>query len=226
LFPFEVRPIERFFFGRSRALRNVEAGSKARGVPGEPLDKERSRICRKACDYIRRIPKRQAVIANLSPLPRLSELREPSLTSPSPQPPVLVLDTNVVLDWLLFADASSMSLAAAIASRRVRWVVTAAMRGEFAHVLDRGLAAARNCDPAAVLAAWDAHACACDEQPGPCQSMALRCADPDDQKFLDLACAARARWLLSRDRAVLRLARRAAALGIAICVPERWSAPE
>ncbi len=40
--------------------------------------------------------------------------------------------------------------------------------------------------------------------------------------FLDLAHAAGARWLLSRDRAVLRLARRAAALGLVIAKPEDW----
>jgi predicted nucleic acid-binding protein len=55
--------------------------------------------------------------------------------------------------------------------------------------------------------------------------LALRCTDPDDQMFVDLAHAAGARWLVSRDRAVLRLARRAAAFGIAITAPEGWSAP-
>jgi predicted nucleic acid-binding protein len=55
--------------------------------------------------------------------------------------------------------------------------------------------------------------------------LALHCADPDDQMFVDLAHAAGARWLVSRDRAVLRLARRAAAFGIAIAAPEGWSAP-
>jgi len=136
-----------------------------------------------------------------------------------------VLDTNVVLDWLLFGDPSSAPIAAAIESRRVRWIATAAMRAELAEVLRRGLAAPRGVDPRAVLAAWDERADHLAEPPGQPPASALRCTDPDDQKFLDLARAENARWLLSRDRAVLRLARRAAALGIGISVPERWSLP-
>ena len=130
----------------------------------------------------------------------------------------------MVLDWLLFDDPSAAPLAAAIVQRQVRWVATAAMRDEFAEVLRRGLAEERNADPAALLAAWDVHA---EMRAEPAQlpaSVPLNCSDTDDQKFLDLAHAAGAAWLLSRDRAVLRLARRAAQFGLGICVPERWPA--
>jgi uncharacterized protein len=37
-----------------------------------------------------------------------------------------------------------------------------------------------------------------------------KCKDRDDQKFLELAHAAQADWLVSKDRAVLKLARRIA----------------
>ena len=40
-------------------------------------------------------------------------------------PPAIVLDTNVVLDWLVFADPSSGPLAAAI-QRTCRWTIAAA----------------------------------------------------------------------------------------------------
>ena len=136
-----------------------------------------------------------------------------------------MLDTNVVLDWLLFDNPSAALLAAAIAQRQVRWIATAAMRGELSEVLRRGLAGQRNADPTLVLAGWDAHAEMIDEPPRLPVAVALPCSDPDDQKFLDLAHWAGARWLLSRDRAVLRLRRRAATFGIAIAEPERWSLP-
>jgi len=136
-----------------------------------------------------------------------------------------VLDTNVVLDWLLFDDPSSRRFAAAIAQRQVRWVACAAMRSELVEVLHRGLAATRNADVAALLAGWDAHADLVAAPPRLPGAVALQCSDPDDQKFLDLAYAETARWLLSRDRAVLKLARRAAGFGITITVPERWPPP-
>jgi predicted nucleic acid-binding protein len=136
-----------------------------------------------------------------------------------------VLDTNVVLDWLLFKDPAAAAIALAIEQRQVRWIATAAMRSELAEVLRRGLAAERNADPAALIAGWDAHAEMLAEPARLPAASALTCSDASDQKFLDLARAAGARWLLSRDRAVLKAARRAASLGITITVPERWSAP-
>jgi predicted nucleic acid-binding protein len=49
----------------------------------------------------------------------------------------------------------------------------------------------------------------------------LRCRDADDQVFIDLALVHRARWLLTRDKALLALARRARPLGTEILRPWR-----
>jgi len=138
--------------------------------------------------------------------------------------PAIVLDTNVVLDWLLFDDPSFQTLAAAVVARQVDWIATAEMRDELAHVLHRGLATQRGTEPAAVLGAFDARA-----RRVPCpQPLALApgwlCSDPDDQKFVDLARSAGARWLLSRDRAVLKLSRRARQAGWQIGLPAAWRA--
>lgn len=178
-------------------------------MPGEPLDKERSRICRKACNYIRSNPERQADHPKLSQIPL----------------PAMVLDTNVVIDWLLFDDPSSCSLAAAIARRQVKWIATAAMRDELADVMERGLATKCGVEPVTVLARWDRLV----EQlggPAPLQTeLALRCSDPDDQKFIDLALNEGAHWLLSRDHAVLKLKRPAAVHGLTISLPGDWRLP-
>ena len=127
-----------------------------------------------------------------------------------------------MLDWLLFADPSVARLAAAVESRRVRWIATAEMRGELAEVLRRGLAEARGVDEQPALAAFDALATLLAAPVSIPLSMRLACTDPDDQKFLDLAHFSGARWLLSRDRAILKLARRAARCGLTISTPERW----
>jgi predicted nucleic acid-binding protein len=131
--------------------------------------------------------------------------------------PALVLDTNVVLDWLVFAEPSCAAVGDAVVAGRVRWIACARMRDELAEVLARGLAARRGVDPAALLAAWDRHATPLDTPPG----QPLACTDPDDQVFIDLAIAHRA-VLLTRDRALLALARRAAPRGVLITPPGRW----
>jgi uncharacterized protein len=141
---------------------------------------------------------------------------EPSLTSA----PRVVLDTNAVLDWLAFRDPAMAALGAAVTGARVHWVASEAMRQELAHVLGRGLAAARGVDAQALLQAWDRQVC---PAPG-AAAHTLRCRDADDQKFIDLALACEARWLVSRDRHVLALRRPAARLGLQILRPDDWQA--
>ena len=51
---------------------------------------------------------------------------------------------------------------------------------------------------------------------------AFTCKDADDQKFIDLAIAQRVAALLTRDRALLRLAARARRFGVVIAPPEQW----
>jgi predicted nucleic acid-binding protein len=133
---------------------------------------------------------------------------------------LVVLDTNAALDWLLFAAPAMTDLSAAIVGARVRWIATAAMHREFTHVLERGLAAGRGVAPTPLQAAWSTH---CAEVPAPqANAKDLRCTDASDQMFVDLALATGARWLVSRDRAVLDLRRRAARLGLDITPPEGW----
>lgn len=135
----------------------------------------------------------------------------------------IVIDTQVVMDWLVFRDARVQALTAAVTSGRLRWLVAPAMRDEIRHVLGRGVAASYAPDLAFIEAQFDAHALAVDPVPPQPLAGRLVCRDPDDQKFIDLALAAGARWLISRDKAVLALAKRARLRGLVIVTPERWS---
>ena len=138
------------------------------------------------------------------------------------QPATLVLDTNVVLDWLVFREASSQLLHSKVVAGSVRWLASDAMRDELAHILARGIVDDWSPDREAVWGAWQRHAVLLPDPPFSAAAR-LRCTDADDQKFIDFALAHRARWLLSRDRAVLKLRKRAAVLGLSILTPEAWS---
>lgn len=129
--------------------------------------------------------------------------------------PPLVLDTNVVLDLLLFKDPQALAFQAALRLERWRWISTRAMRDELAHVLDY-----RHLQPRLafyglrrddVLAAFDVHACLVEAAP-----LAMcRCRDQDDQKFIDLAVAHQA-TLISKDKQVLKMRKQLARLSVPV----------
>lgn len=143
-----------------------------------------------------------------------------TLSAPTDTRPAIVVDTQVVMDWLVFGDARVQPLANALTSGTLRWLVAPAMRDEIRHVLGRGVAARYAPDLALIEAGFDQHSLAIDAaEPSP----RLVCRDPDDQKFIDLALARSARWLVSRDKALLALSKRAKLRGLLIVKPEVWS---
>jgi uncharacterized protein len=156
----------------------------------------------------------------------MSDLRPRLVQNPdaaSPHAPAVVLDTNVVLDWLLFQDIRCASLGRLLLASRLQWHATASMRGELVSVLPRPQFQRwlPNCEH--MLSTFDNLVRMCPEPPSIARSTAsLRCRDPDDQKFIDLATAVGAQWLLSKDRALLALARPARALGVQVLTPAQW----
>jgi putative PIN family toxin of toxin-antitoxin system len=135
----------------------------------------------------------------------------------------VVLDTNTVLDWLVFKEPSVAALAEAIEQHQIRWLACQAMRDELVRTLSYRSLAKWKPDSERVLASFDRHA-KLHAAPPPAP-LPLRCSDPDDQVFLELALAHRVRWLLTHDRALLKLARRARPLGLTILRPQDWTLP-
>lgn len=122
----------------------------------------------------------------------------------------VVLDTNVWLDWLLFDDPRVAPLRAAVEAGTVEVLADEACEAELARVLTYRFYR-ETLPPGDQARHLDVFRRSSNKleikkqtRPG-----TLRCADPDDQKFLDLAVAAGAQALLTRDEALLRLARRA-----------------
>jgi uncharacterized protein len=142
--------------------------------------------------------------------------------------PRLVLDTNVALDLFVFADAATVALRLALEQGRVQAVVDQPCRDEWLAVLDYPALALKAPTREAAALAFDRciQLLPATELAAPVGVRLPRCADPDDQKFLELALAAGAQWLLSKDKAVLQLARRTAREGwFRILTPAAWSPP-
>jgi putative PIN family toxin of toxin-antitoxin system len=135
---------------------------------------------------------------------------------------LLVLDTNVVLDLLHFDDAVARPLRQALEAGRVRCAASAATLDEWRRVLaypEFGL------DPARQVALLARYRALAEPVDGVDEGAGLpRCSDPDDQKFVELAAAAGAAALVSKDRALLGLRRRCAPLFRVMTVAEaaRW----
>ncbi len=133
----------------------------------------------------------------------------------------IVIDTNVCLDLFVFHDARWSLLLAALESGTLEAVARADCRDEYLAVLryphlpldeDTRSVAASRFDALVKVVAPD--------------SKAIRlpvCTDRDDQKFLEIARDAGAGVLVTKDKALLKLARRAAREGLfRILTPEAW----
>lgn len=148
----------------------------------------------------------------------------PQPGSTSPPPPLwVVLDTNVVLDLLVFDDPRAHGLRLALTAGLLRPLATAAMFDELADVLGRPFLEKWPVLAASVLAQARG-LCHQVAGPAPRTSGAPRCKDPDDQIFIDLAWSWPARWLFSRDRALLDLAPAAGPRGLGVLTPAAWAA--
>lgn len=137
----------------------------------------------------------------------------------------VVLDTNAALDLWAFRDVRLERLRQDLHGDRLDVVGCASMREELRLVLDRGVAARHGARQAAVLAEWDGHVRLVGEPTEGGHPLPLHrpcCRDPDDQVFLDLALAQQASWLLTHDRDLLHLRRRASAFGLRILPPHEW----
>jgi putative PIN family toxin of toxin-antitoxin system len=127
----------------------------------------------------------------------------------------VVLDTNIVLDLFVFNDAAAQPLRQALEAGELDWLATQAMRDELERVLAYSQIMPRlafyQLSAQDVLAAFDRHTRLLEAA----AKARVTCSDADDQKFIDLAVAAKA-LLLSKDRDVLSMAKRLDSLGIGV----------
>lgn len=136
--------------------------------------------------------------------------------------PRIVIDTNVCLDLFVFKDPRWAALLTALETGAVEAVTRADCRDEYNIVLhykhlpldddSRPLAAARFDQLIRVVA------------PAESGVRLPVCTDRDDQKFLEVARDAQAAVLITKDKALLKLAKRLMKAGMfKVVVPEKWS---
>jgi putative PIN family toxin of toxin-antitoxin system len=132
-----------------------------------------------------------------------------------PVHPRAVIDTNVLLDFWVFDDPAARPLRAALEDGRVNALRSGDSVDELTQVILREKFDLATEARFGVLREWDRLATPVDRVfPAP-----IACSDPHDQKFLDLAYTARADWLVTKDKALLKLARRARRDGLLIVAP-------
>jgi putative PIN family toxin of toxin-antitoxin system len=133
----------------------------------------------------------------------------------------IVIDTNVCLDLFVFRDPRWAPLLAALRAGTVRAVTRADCRDEYRIVLHYSHLPLDEASRPQAEAAFDELI----EVVAP-TSRAVRlpvCTDRDDQKFLEIARDADAAVLVTKDKALLKLARRAARENLfRIMTPDAW----
>jgi putative PIN family toxin of toxin-antitoxin system len=128
--------------------------------------------------------------------------------------PVLraVIDSNVWIDILVFDDPATRPICAALEDGTLAAVIDSRCLHELTRVLDYPQFVRFNIDKnvaletVARLSTFVTPDAAPDENTLPLP----KCRDRDDQKFLELAHATCASWLVTKDRALLKLAKRTA----------------
>lgn len=147
-------------------------------------------------------------------------------TMPPASPTRIVIDTNVCLDLFVFHDPRWHALLAALENGSVQAFTRADCRMEWLTVLGyRQLPLDEHSRPVCI-ARFDAliQMAATSGNAARCTIPLPLCRDPDDQKFLELARDTGADQLITKDKALLKLARKVARAGMfAIITPEQWS---
>ena len=128
--------------------------------------------------------------------------------------PCLVLDTNVILDLLVFKDPSAEAIRLLLDAKLVDAVRTPVSMAELIDVIGRPTFKLSREDQEIILQKWESSTRLLENtaiEPAP-----FTCRDPDDQVFLDMAYSLRPALLLSKDLRVLELRASAKRHGIEI----------
>jgi putative PIN family toxin of toxin-antitoxin system len=139
----------------------------------------------------------------------------------------LVLDTNIVLDWLVFEDAQLSGLQQAWNEQRLELITHMPALEELRRVLTYPQFKLSESEQQAVLGSYGSRVRVMPLPEGiTLEHLGMppsfpRCKDCDDDHFLALAYHHHADAVVSKDRAVLDLAKRARKFGVTVLGPQQ-----
>ncbi|MEB0134853.1 putative toxin-antitoxin system toxin component, PIN family [Actimicrobium sp. CCC2.4] len=139
----------------------------------------------------------------------------------------IVIDTNVCLDLFVFRDPRWDSLVTALRDGTVEAVTRADCRMEWLIVLGYAQLKLDDTERQRSMAEFDAAIrCLPDIATDTATVRLPVCKDRDDQKFLELARDAKASVLITKDKALLKLASKTRRSGLFLILkPESWIIP-
>jgi putative PIN family toxin of toxin-antitoxin system len=117
--------------------------------------------------------------------------------------PRLVLDTNIILDLLVFKDPSAEPIQLLLDAKLVDAVRSEASMLELIDVIQRPAFKLSQEEQERILQVWESSARLMEN--AAIESAPFTCRDPDDQVFINMAYSLRPALLLSKDLRVLEL---------------------
>jgi putative PIN family toxin of toxin-antitoxin system len=121
--------------------------------------------------------------------------------------PTVILDTNILLDILVFDDQRAHPLRAALSNQELDALVTEDTLDELIDVISRPQFSLDKQKQAEILSQWRNWSRLVKQSD--LQVAPWKCKDRDDQVFLNLAFSFKPSTLISKDKLVLKLAKRA-----------------
>lgn len=136
----------------------------------------------------------------------------------------IVLDTNVCIDLFVFKDPRWACLLSSLETKRIEAVTRRDCRNEWLLVLNYPHLPLDEDSRIEARTRFDALIACIEPEPLLSHEALPVCKDKEDQKFLELALHARARTLITKDKALLKLAKRLMRKGLfSVQTPDAWT---
>lgn len=136
--------------------------------------------------------------------------------------PTAIFDTNICLDFFVFHDPVSCQLLEKVKKQKLYAVTRNDCRDEWLRVLDYPQLAIEESVKKQAIEDFDRFIHVVEPEKKDKHLLPV-CTDKDDQKFLEIALDTNAQFLFSKDKAVLKLAKRNIKRGLfKILTPAYW----